>query len=97
MQATEIIDRITSAGGRIWLEQDKVRAHLPEPLCSLVSVIHLYKPELMAELARCPSMPVGFGSSPGPPRMRLSNCRGAQPSRTLTSSSARRYDKWKPD
>lgn len=32
MQAMEIIDKITSAGGRIWLEEDKVRAHLPETL-----------------------------------------------------------------
>ncbi len=59
MQATEIIDKITSAGGRIWLEEDKVRARLPEALRPLVNVIRSHKPELMAELARRPAMPAG--------------------------------------
>ena len=59
MQATEIIDKINSAGGRIWLEEDKVRARLPETLRPLVNVIRSQKPELMVELARRPAMPAG--------------------------------------
>jgi hypothetical protein len=46
-------------GGQIWLEDDKVRARLPEILRPLVSVIHSHKPELLAELARRPAMPAG--------------------------------------
>jgi hypothetical protein len=59
MQATEIIEKITDAGGRIWLEEDKVRARLPETLRPLVSAIRSHKAELMAELARRPAMPAG--------------------------------------
>jgi hypothetical protein len=59
MQAAEIIDKIISAGGRIWLEEDKVRARLPEILRPLVSVIHARKPELVEELVRRPTMPAG--------------------------------------
>jgi len=59
MVAAEIIETITSKGGRIWLEEDKVRARLPETLRPLVGVIHSHKLELMAELARRPTMPAG--------------------------------------
>jgi hypothetical protein len=53
--ATEIIATITSAGGRIWVEGDKVRARLPESLRPLVSEIKLRKPELLEELLRQPA------------------------------------------
>ncbi len=77
MLATEIIDKITSAGGRIWLEDNKVRARLPEILRHLVNVIHEHKPELMAELARRPAMPAGVQLIRWEPKaapVRLSEC-----------------------
>jgi hypothetical protein len=77
MQATEIIGRITSAGGRIWLEEDKVRARIPETLRSLEGMIRSHKPELMVELARRPSMPVGvrlISWSPKDAPVQLSEC-----------------------
>ena len=77
MLASEIIDKITRAGGRIWLEEDKVRARLPETLRPLVSLIHSHKPELMAELARRPAMPAGVRLvryAPVAPPVKLSQC-----------------------
>ena len=59
MLASDIIEQITSSGGRIWLEENKVLAHLPEALRPLVSVLLSHKPELMAELTRRPAMPAG--------------------------------------
>jgi hypothetical protein len=59
MQATEIIETITSAGGQIWLVQDKIRARLPETLGPMVEEIRSRKAELMAELARRPTIPAG--------------------------------------
>jgi hypothetical protein len=52
VRAAEIIDTITSAGGRIWMEEDKVRAGLPESLRALAAMIREHKPALMAELSR---------------------------------------------
>jgi hypothetical protein len=77
MLATEIIETITSKGGRIWIEEDKVRARLPETLRPLVSVIHSHKPELMDELARRPAMPAGVqlvSWSPKAAPVKLSPC-----------------------
>jgi hypothetical protein len=77
MQATEIIDKITNAGGQIWLEEDKVRARLPETLRPLVNVIRSHKPELIAELARRPAMPAGVRLVSWSPRkapVQLSEC-----------------------
>jgi len=77
MLASEIIERITNEGGQIWLEEDKVRARLPETLRPLVSVIHSHKPELVAELARRPAMPAGVrlvSWSPKDAPVQLSEC-----------------------
>jgi hypothetical protein len=77
MVAAEIIETITRKGGRIWLEEDKVRAHLPETLRPLVGVIHSHKAELIAELARRPAMPAGVRLVSWSPReapVQLSEC-----------------------
>ena len=77
MQAEEIIHQITSSGGQIWVEGDKVRARLPERLRPLVSVIHSLKPELIAELGRRPQMPAGVRLVSWQPKaapVRLSEC-----------------------
>lgn len=52
MRASEIIDQLTSGGGRIWLAGDKVRVRLPEPLHPLADAIRDHKAELIAELAQ---------------------------------------------
>jgi hypothetical protein len=75
--AAEIIDQITRVGGRIWVDGDKVRAHLPEALRPLVSVIQSHKPELMVELQRRPVMPHGvmiISWAPKAAPVRLSQC-----------------------
>lgn len=59
MRAEEIISAIHRGGGNIWLEGDKVRAHLPESLASLVDLIRSQKAELIAALAHRPEMPEG--------------------------------------
>jgi hypothetical protein len=90
--ATEIIDKITSAGGRIWLEDDKVRARLPESLRPLVNVIHECKPELMAELARRPVIPAGVRLIRWEPKnapVQLSECSVAtDPEKVIRSTLA---------
>jgi hypothetical protein len=57
--ATEIIERITIAGGQIWLVDDKVRARLPESLRPMVDEIRSCRADLIDELARRPAMPAG--------------------------------------
>src|SRR5271157_2276455 len=51
MQATEIIDAVSRAGGKLWLEGEKVHARLPESLLALVEDIRRYKPEIMILLS----------------------------------------------
>ena len=59
MQAIEILETVSAAGGQLWLEVDKVRARLPESLRPLVSIIREHKPELVELLAQRPVMPSG--------------------------------------
>jgi hypothetical protein len=56
MQATELLEAITAAGGRVWLDGDKVRARLPENLSPLVPAIRDLKPELIELLSGRPAM-----------------------------------------
>lgn len=59
MQAIEILETVSAAGGQLWLEGDKVRARLPESLRPLVNAIREHKPELVELLAQRPLMPSG--------------------------------------
>lgn len=54
MHALEIIEKITTGGGSIWAEADKVRARLPETMRILVPEIHAQKDELLIELQSRP-------------------------------------------
>ena len=77
MSAAEIIDKITGAGGRIWLSEGKVRASLPEALRPLVTLVQSHKAELIAELSRRPPMPAGLRLVRWEPRIQpvqLSEC-----------------------
>lgn len=58
MQAAEILDTISAAGGLLWLEGDRVRARLPESLRPLVDAIRERKPEIIELLGQRPTMPV---------------------------------------
>lgn len=77
MQALDILDAVSAAGGRLWLEGDKVRARLPESLRPLVDAIREHKPEIIELLARRPQMPAGFRLVSWEPKaapVRLSEC-----------------------
>ena len=59
MQLNEIIRTVYAAGGRLWLEGDKLHARLPEKLRPLVPVIRERKPEIVDLLSQRPAMPAG--------------------------------------
>lgn len=59
MQAIEILDAVSAAGGQLWLDGDNVRARLPESLRPLVSAIRERKPELVELLGLRPLTPLG--------------------------------------
>lgn len=52
MQAAEILDVVSDAGGLIWLEGDKLRARLPETLRPLVETLREHKFEIIELLAQ---------------------------------------------
>jgi hypothetical protein len=77
VQAIDIIETVSAAGGQIWLDGDKVRARLPENLMPLVDVIREMKPQLIELLARRLAMPAGVRLirwQPVPAPVRLSEC-----------------------
>ena len=59
MQAAEILDVVSDAGGLIWLEGEKVRARLPETLRPLVRTLREHKFEIIELLVQRPPMPAG--------------------------------------
>ena len=77
MLASEIIEIIASAGGRIWLVEDKLRVLLPESLRPMVELIRSRKLELVEKLAETPAMPAGLRLirwEPETPPVQLSRC-----------------------
>ena len=77
MQATEILDTVSAAGGQLWLDGDKVCARLPESLRPLVPVIREMKPQLIELLALRPALPAGVrlvSWNPKTAPVRLSPC-----------------------
>ena len=77
MQALDILDAVSAAGGQLWLDGDKVRARLPESLMPLVPTIRELKPQLIELLARRPAMPAGVrlvSWNPKAAPVRLSEC-----------------------
>lgn len=77
MQAAEILDTVSAAGGLLWLEGDRVRARLPESLRSLVNVIRERKPEIVELLSQRPAMPHGVRLvryGPKQPPVQISCC-----------------------
>ena len=59
MQAVEILDVVSDAGGLIWLEGERVHARLPEALRPLVETLREHKFEIVELLAQRPPMPAG--------------------------------------
>jgi hypothetical protein len=77
VQAIDILDTVSAAGGVVWLDGDKVRARLPENLMPLVDVIRELKPQLIELLAQRPAMPAGVRLirwQPVQAPVRLSEC-----------------------
>jgi hypothetical protein len=93
--ATEIIERITIAGGQIWLVDDKVRARLPESLRPMVDEIRSCRADLIDELAQRPGMPVGVRLifwEPKAPPVQLSRCETVTDVDRFTRSTLRQVD-----
>jgi hypothetical protein len=95
MQAIEILETVSAAGGQLWLEGDKVRARLPESLRPLVSIIREHKPELVKLLAQRPVMPSGvrlLSYAPVTAPFRLSQSETVLDTRVFIQSTLRQVD-----
>ncbi|MHB1674250.1 MAG: hypothetical protein ACYCSP_08375 [Acidobacteriaceae bacterium] len=95
MQAIEILDTVSAAGGQLWLKGDRVCARLPESLRPLVSVIRERKPELIDLLTQRPVMPSGvrlLSYAPVTAPFRLSRCETVMDTGRFIQSTLRLVD-----